>query len=168
MKRHAYVGRALAAILLTGIVSSLIVAAEFAVAGLAQFSSSNRTFAGIMEFVSAVWFVGSFIALPCALIVGLCVEWPKSYWLLKRPSRGWWLSLSISLLAAAVLLHSWFWIGILRRGSIGPDLADGLVFFTCAAAVGGACSAAFWWWLVVRPGRTVCASTQRHDERLTS
>jgi hypothetical protein len=152
MKRFAFVGRGLAAILLTGLVSPLIFAAGFAAVGLLQFGRRGN-FAGIAEFVSAVWFVGSFIALPCAMAIGLCIEWPKSYWLMKRLSGGWWGSFLISLFAAELLLLSMLFIDIGRGTAQASDLADNLIFFTCAAAAGGTCSAAFWWGLVVRPGR---------------
>jgi len=157
MKFAASIGRAFAAIVLTGIVSSLIFAVGFTVVGLAQ--SGKRDLTGIVEFVSAIWFVGAIIALACAIIIGLGVEWPKSYWLLKRSSAGWWISLIISLLAAEALLHSFFLAEIAARGMGSPDLAGSLVFSASAAAVGGACSAAFWWWLVVMPGRNGRGST---------
>ena len=149
MKRRAYLGRGFAAILLTGFASPPIFASGFAAVGVIQ--SGNRNFTAIMEFVSAVSAFGWFIALGCALVIGLCIEWPKSCWLLIYPSGKWWASLLISVVAAETLLHSLLLIA--TRGSIGSDLADGLVFFTGAAAIGGTCSAAFWWWLVVWPGR---------------
>ncbi|MBR1228000.1 MULTISPECIES: hypothetical protein [unclassified Bradyrhizobium] len=150
MKRLALVGRGLAAILLTGIVSPLIFAVGFAAVGLLQ--SGRRDFTGVAEFVSAVWFVGSFIALAFAMVIGLCIEWPKSYWLLKR-SGGWWVSFLISLFAAELLFHSTPFIGIGQGTAETSDLAGDLIFFTSAAAIGGICSAAFWWALVVRPDR---------------
>jgi hypothetical protein len=152
MKRRAFIGRGLAAILLTGTMSPLIFAAGWAAVGLLQFGS--RDFTGIAEFVSAVWFFGTFIALAYAMVIGLCIEWPKSYWLMKRLSGGWWVSFLVTLFAAEVLLHSSLFIDVAARGTAQTsDLAGNLIFFTCAAAVGGACSAAFWWGLVVRPGR---------------
>jgi hypothetical protein len=152
MKLGASIGRGFAAIVLTGIVSPLIFAAGFVAFGLAQ--TGRPDLSGIVDLVSFIWLVGSFIALPCAVVIGLCVEWPKSYWLLKRPSAGWWVSFVISLLAFQVLLHSLLLADLAMRVSVSSaDLADSLAFMTCAAAVGGACSAAFWWWLVVMPGR---------------
>ncbi|MET3845248.1 hypothetical protein [Bradyrhizobium sp. OAE829] len=151
MKRLALVGRGLAAILLTGIVSPLIFAVGFAAVGLLQ--SGRRDFTGIAEFVSAVWFVGSFIALACAMVIGLSIEWPKSYWLMKRLSGGWWVSFLISLFAAEFLLHSLLFVDVARGTAQTSNLAGSLIFFTSAAAIGGTCSAGFWWALVVRPGR---------------
>ena len=123
-----------------------------AAVGLLQFGS--RDFTGIVEFVSFVWFFGTFIALAYAMVIGLCIEWPKSYWLMKRLSGGWWVSFLISLFAAELLLHSHLFINSAARGTVQTsDLAGDLIMLTCAAAVGGACSAAFWWGLVVRPSR---------------
>ena len=152
MKRRAFIGRGLAAILLTGTVSPFIFAGGMAAVGLLQFGS--RDFTGIVEFVSFVWFFGTFIALAYAMVIGLCIEWPKSYWLMKRLSGGWWVSFLISLFAAELLLHSHLFINSAARGTVQTsDLAGDLIMLTCAAAVGGACSAAFWWGLVVRPSR---------------
>ena len=159
MKRSAYFGRGFAAILLTSVASPAIFAWGFAAVGLVQ--SGNRNFTGITEFVSAVWAFGWFIALGCALVIGLCIEWPKSYWLLNHPSGKWWASLLISVVAAEALLHSLLLVA--TRGPVGSDLAGVLAFFTGAAAVGGICSAAFWWWLVVWPGRTFAFRMQRQD-----
>jgi len=145
MKPLAFIGRGLAAVLLTGIVSPLIFAAG---SGAAAFLQS-----GIAEFVSIVWFVGAFIALPCAMVIGLCIEWPKSYWMMKHRSGGLCVFFLISLLAAEVLLHSMLFMDIGRGTHQTSDLAGNLIFFTFIAAIGGVCSAAFWWGLVVRPGR---------------
>lgn len=158
MKRLAFVGRGLAAILLTGIVSPLIFAVGFAAVGLLQ--SGRRDFTGIAEFVSGVWFVGSFIALACAMVMGLCIEWPKSYWLMKRLSGGSWVSFLISLLAAEFILHSLLFVDLARGTARISNLAGSLIFFASAAAIGGACSAGFWWAFVVRPGRRFARDRQ--------
>lgn len=162
MKRSAYLGRSFAAILLTAFASPAIFAWGFAAVGLVQ--SGKRSPTSIIEFVSAIWALGWVITLGCALVIGLCIEWPKSYWLLKRPSGKWWTSLLISVVAAEILLHGLFLAA--TRGSTGSDLTGGLAFFTAAAAVGGTCSAAFWWWLVVWPGRRFALRMQHQDGRL--
>jgi hypothetical protein len=122
--------------------------------------SGPRSFASVKEAASAIWALGWIIALICALVIGLCVEWPKSYWLLKSPSGKWWVSLVISVVSAEVLLHS-----LLQNTSqaFGGSDPGTLRFFAGAAAVGGVCSAAFWWWLVVQPGRSAAFPRQGQD-----
>src|SRR5690349_5464760 len=108
MNPLAFAGRGFAATLLTGLGTSLLFAAGIGAMGVLH--SSGRSLTGLAEFISFFWFMGTFVTLPCAMVGGLCVEWPKSRWLMKRPSGGWWPSLLISLLGAEVLLLSFVFI----------------------------------------------------------
>ena len=160
MRRRALVGRGIAATLLTGIVSPLLVAVGAGVFFLVAYpfrvapQSATQIARSMGEAVAVVGGFGAFIALPCAIVIGLCVEWPKAHWLLIRSSKGLLMSLAISVLAAELVFLSMPFIDIFVRKRLLPsDWLESLAFVASAAVIGGACSAAFWWWLVVRPCR---------------
>ncbi len=141
--------RAVAAMLLTGIAAALITAT-----GTAAFFSLSKPISAkaFVEFVTMVWFFGSFIALACAFLLGLIVEWPKIRWL-KSNAIGW--SLLISIAGAEALLLSWAVISYVAASAspIHNDVVSSFLFLAFAAAIGGACSAMFWRKLVAKPMR---------------
>lgn len=149
LRRSKIIVRAGAAMLLTGVVAALFVATSTAV----FFSLSKPTTAmAFVEFVTIVWFFGSFIALGCAVLLGLFVEWPKIKWLKSDAISS---HLLISIAGAETLLLSWATISqaTVPTSPAHQDAMNGFLFVAFAAAIGGACSATFWWKLVAKPMR---------------
>ena len=153
--RFALAFRALSAMVLTGILSALLVAVGIALVSSLQPGRATQGFAGLGDFISFIWFIGSLVATACAIVLGLFVEWPKAWWQAKRSSGGFGVHLLMSLAAAEVLLLGWTMVSeAVRHTPVrDPDFAKGLFFVAVVAAVGGACSAALWWRLVVLPMR---------------
>ena len=139
--------------ILTGIFSAFLMAVGCVVIlSLMPAELSSRK---LINFIEFVWFWGKFVAIGCAIGLGLFVEWPKAWWLAKRSSAGFGVHLLISLAVAETLLFAWMMASAAVNDGSVPNrhVAESLFFVSIAAAGGAACSAALWWRLVVVPMR---------------
>lgn len=152
--RGRFVGRSLVAMLLTGLFSPLLLAMGTAVFFFI-IEHSIKKMDGVAAFVGTVWFFGSFVAMPCAVLLGLLVEWPKIKWLMGLKPAGIRGSLFLSIAGAEILLLSGLTISAALQppSQFSDGIGEGFLFVAVAAAIGGGCSGAFWWKLVVMPMR---------------
>jgi uncharacterized BrkB/YihY/UPF0761 family membrane protein len=99
----------------------------------------------ILSFGAIVGGFGSLIALPCAILQGLLVEWPLMV-LQKRRMLKFRLHVAIGTCTAffiMMLVTEVFGVLPHPRETVA-DFADGLPFSLLAAFCGGLCSAWFW------------------------
>lgn len=98
------------------------------------------------------WFVGSLVSVATALILGIMIEMPKSYWLSRRDAGGKLLHVLLSITGAQAVCFAWILFDSQQLRTFTPRTADYSLLWI-AFTVGGLCSALFWWVLVVKPWR---------------
>ncbi|CAN5415612.1 hypothetical protein BH11PSE5_BH11PSE5_07880 [soil metagenome] len=150
--RGTLIGRALMAMLLTGIVAPLLFAIVAAMVFLLGSYLPRPGVSGGLSFLGVIWFFGSLVATAFAALLGLLVEWPKVKWL---RSRRIWPHLFMSIAGAEILLVSAMTISTALQppSQLSNEIGKGILLVVIAAAIGGACSAMFWWKFVMRPMR---------------
>ncbi|MGE4409751.1 MAG: hypothetical protein AB7D33_04165 [Sphingobium sp.] len=141
MKKRAILWRAVAALLLTGLSSALVVALLM---GL---------FLGFyVPAIILAWLAGSLVATSAALILGIAIELPKAYWLSGKEAGGKFLHVLLSVAGALAICALWMFYAAQHPPKFTPRDANPAMPWL-AFTVGGLCSALWWWELVIRPWR---------------
>jgi len=135
MRPSSLLWRSTLAILLTGVTSALIVSLGWVIVG--SVIATRVEPARVWSFLPVVWLFGSLVATAFALILGLLIELPKTFWAKRRHSDGRWLTqFAISVSAGIVLTVVATFVDVISRNLVAPSASAATMAFLHNAAAG--------------------------------